>query len=778
MPCDEARSGVVVFVRRHCVPVAVLLLALAVRFHRLTLGGAVDLVEATAVTYYPLAANLFSHVRQGDLPLWSPEILLGYPAAASIEAHLFSPLHWPYLVFAPARAVVVWLVSTQVCAALTMYALARRVGAGAVAATLAGVLWVTGGPARLLLILPMAAGTVAWFPLVLMCWDRYCRTGVARWAAASGTVLGFALLGGDVQFVYWFVACACGHAACVDVAGERLRAAGRALRGLATMGILALLIGAINVLPTQALLRDSIRDDLSGRERIHTEDLSYLETLRALKWVVACDYLPDRKAEGDVGYRAPGVLALGLASLAIGRRRPFDNRLLCLAAFLLLLSLGALFPPSNWVLKWLPGNNFRYPARIGLFFSLIVVLLAARGAQRLVATDARQRPEWSWLPLTVIGCVGPIMTLVDSGNMLERAEGQIDVLILVLLGCAAWLPATERARRLRTLLPVLAASATVVLSAVMNVYDPFVSMTDVVRGPGRGITTQRPGHEGPFPPTVLAALPGGDADGPIRILDTEAPWSHNATMLTWQQSPLGMVSLRPARVDRLVYGRRMPSDEEAAIETTLLQNQTLLDLLNVRYVLVGRGALERFAAWPRGSLTVVSRGVSHVVIENRSRLPRSFFVTQAVWARSEEDAWERVTTPGFDPRREVVLESPEAGVDSATGIEPVFTPAKVTRYEHERVDIEVDAVRAGWLVLLDGFHAEWRCRVDGRATPVLRADYLFRAVRVPAGRSTVTFTYVDVRFTVGAILSSIGVLAGAVAVFMCIRSRESVAVST
>ncbi|MGE0769689.1 MAG: hypothetical protein AB7L90_24880, partial [Hyphomicrobiaceae bacterium] len=57
------------------------------------------------------------------------------------------------------------------------------------------------------------------------------------------------------------------------------------------------------------------------------------------------------------------------------------------------------------------------------------------------------------------------------------------------------------------------------------------------------------------------------------------------------------------------------------------------------------------------------------------------------------------------------------------------------------VEIDVDAPRAGIVVLHDLYYPGWTARVDGRRVPVLRADILFRAAEVPAGRHNVEFRF-------------------------------------
>ena len=53
----------------------------------------------------------------------------------------------------------------------------------------------------------------------------------------------------------------------------------------------------------------------------------------------------------------------------------------------------------------------------------------------------------------------------------------------------------------------------------------------------------------------------------------------------------------------------------------------------------------------------------------------------------------------------------------------------------------MQAEQPGFVVLTDQDYPGWRATVDGVPTPILRANYAFRAVRVPGGRSVVEFRY-------------------------------------
>jgi uncharacterized membrane protein YfhO len=62
-------------------------------------------------------------------------------------------------------------------------------------------------------------------------------------------------------------------------------------------------------------------------------------------------------------------------------------------------------------------------------------------------------------------------------------------------------------------------------------------------------------------------------------------------------------------------------------------------------------------------------------------------------------------------------------------------------YGQSRVEIDAESPDGGWVVLNDVWHPWWRAEVDGQPVPVERANVLFRAVAVPAGRHRVVMAF-------------------------------------
>ena len=113
---------------------------------------------------------------------------------------------------------------------------------------------------------------------------------------------------------------------------------------------------------------------------------------------------------------------------------------------------------------------------------------------------------------------------------------------------------------------------------------------------------------------------------------------------------------------------------------------------------------------------------------------------------------------GFDPEREVILA--EVGVDDE---EAVFEGRVRERTRRaDRLEVETAASSASYLVVLQAHDAAWRASVDGAPADLVRANVLFQAVAVPAGRHVVTLVYRPAAVLWGAgisALSAAGLLA-------------------
>ncbi|HEX4120932.1 MAG TPA: YfhO family protein [Verrucomicrobiae bacterium] len=130
----------------------------------------------------------------------------------------------------------------------------------------------------------------------------------------------------------------------------------------------------------------------------------------------------------------------------------------------------------------------------------------------------------------------------------------------------------------------------------------------------------------------------------------------------------------------------------------------------------------------------------------------------------------RVTSANFDARQLLLLENQPEPAPAATGGANTETDVRVVSYEADDVKIDASLPRPGYLLLLDTYFPGWTATVNGRPEPIYRADYNFRAVSLPAGKSSISFSYRPESFRLGLCLCGAGILALCT---MCLLPRKS-----
>jgi hypothetical protein len=179
----------------------------------------------------------------------------------------------------------------------------------------------------------------------------------------------------------------------------------------------------------------------------------------------------------------------------------------------------------------------------------------------------------------------------------------------------------------------------------------------------------------------------------------------------------------------------------------------LLDLAAARYVVIDAKVDNAYVVAPPLLPVAPSSDGEVVVYENRQALPRASFVPAVSVVSDASSLLQRLAYGTDDPRQVALLEeSPPSGFHGA-GSGLGGGSAEIIVDQPERVVVRVQAPVRGFLHLADQYFPGWGATVNGEPAPILRANYLFRAVEVPAGESTVEFRYRPTSVRVGAAIT-------------------------
>lgn len=170
--------------------------------------------------------------------------------------------------------------------------------------------------------------------------------------------------------------------------------------------------------------------------------------------------------------------------------------------------------------------------------------------------------------------------------------------------------------------------------------------------------------------------------------------------------------------------------------------------------------------------------ITAFVYKNPTALPRAYLVSQATSAATLTQAVSRLNHTDFIPGQSVLLE--EHAIRQNAQFTPFLKPNLTNNTQsqsvtwktntHEHIQLDVHSDTDSILVLADTYYPGWVARVDTSIVPILAANLSQRAIFIPKGTHTVTFTYTPMSVKQGNIVSAISLI---IIVFLMILPRIS-----
>ena len=134
-------------------------------------------------------------------------------------------------------------------------------------------------------------------------------------------------------------------------------------------------------------------------------------------------------------------------------------------------------------------------------------------------------------------------------------------------------------------------------------------------------------------------------------------------------------------------------------------------------------------------------------------------------------------------REQALSNSPLKGEDAGQEASPlrgglegsVAASVELTSYEANRLSYKVKSQKGGVVVLSEIYYPGWTCTIDGQPTEIARANYVLRAIKVPAGEHEVVMTFdpQTVHVTEAIAYASLAILALLLVVLLVVRIRKT-----
>jgi hypothetical protein len=723
--------------RRFIVLLAVLTLA---AYPQILLGLQTFVFRDFGFFAYPIAYHWRESFWRGEIPLWNPLSYCGLPFLAEWNTQVLYPPALFYLLFPLSWSLGVFCLLHLFLGGWGMYFLAHRWTQNRFAAAFAGIVFAFNGLTLNSLIWPATIPGLGWMPWVVWLTERAWREG-GRTVFIAVLVGALQLLSGAVEVVLltWGLLGALGLTQLIR--GELRRVT--VLRRAVLVVLLISGLCAAQLLPFFDLLRHSHRQEdfhVMQWPMPKTGWLNFLVPLfhcRSDKGV----FMQDNQYWTSSYY--VGVTTVALALWALWRVRCRHVWLLfTLTGFCLVLALGDATPVYGWLSRHVGAIGLmRFPIKFVILPVFALPLLAAYGlAER---EQVREVIPFNRQWLQICFAIGVLIPGIIWWNC--RVQPPDDARSAMLFNglarvifFAAIVAGLSIAKKISNVRLLRSVQLLLLLLVWLDLY-----------------------RHTPLPPTVRRAiytphLRHSESTPRLGVARAVVPPSARDQFIsTFLPDPTEeYISRRLALFLNCNLLDDVPKDdgffplylhEQAALFYNDLPDP-MLDFIGASQVLVVQ--TNTFFWKPRPTFLPLLTGGQKPVFTN------------------DEATLQILASADFNPRQEVYL--PLAAKKSVTATNSTAVKILSAQFSAHRIEAKVEAAAPAILVAAQMYYHPWRAYVDGRPTPLWRANYGFQALEVPAGSHRVKLVYEDRRFYLGVVIS-LATLTGCLGFYCCLR---------
>ncbi|HEX8656760.1 MAG TPA: YfhO family protein, partial [Hymenobacter sp.] len=218
-----------------------------------------------------------------------------------------------------------------------------------------------------------------------------------------------------------------------------------------------------------------------------------------------------------------------------------------------------------------------------------------------------------------------------------------------------------------------------------------------------------------FQPTPADELILRDTDLSYRVLNVQNPF--NEAQTSYFHKSIGGY-----------HGAKLRRYQDLIERQISNNNQQVLNMLNTRYLITG--------------------DAKQPVQRNPGALGNAWFVSQVKTVKSPDEEMAALNT--LNPATEAVVDVSKFPQQQGATYDAAGASIALTNYSPDELKYRYNAPRNGLVVFSEIYYADgWQAFIDGKPVPHLRADYVLRALPVPAGSHTVEFKFAPQSYTVG-----------------------------
>lgn len=757
--------------------------------------------------FYPQRKFTTDELKEGRIPFWNPHEFAGNVSLANSQTATFYPLFFPFLILPQVVAWSLLAFSIPILVAGGMYLFVRQL-VDSESALFAALIFAW-SPA---IIVRTEDGLVAGHSLIWLPWALYGIELMQASRRLAGHIIAFSalslsLLAGWFQFTFYVFATALVYAMTGWVTHQRRRF--RDLLMYTSVFALSVASTAFHWSPALEALRHSPRGVLGTPAEFtgsHLMPLMHLATLLVpdlFGQIGSNNYFG--ASEYKEGVVTLGVIPLLLAIHAIRRKRWRGTKI---GFFLFLALIGMVLGTDNPIARFAIAANIPLvstflPNRVLALTSFALAVLAGYGYYRIAHETLKgARTLLRLTLLTLVVFYAAIAAIFIYEKLFAPAVG----VSLFQIGMERYLRIAIKETIMPLLLVVFVFTiiqkasrkrSTVLIAVLM------AALISEVVGADRYLYFSQPQYEFPDNP-LFSYLKEATLQGKERFVTlsySRIPANIPSYFgLYFAEGVDAMYPIWYGEFASFFEGREIGTSDVLRIETTFAEELerrgwqdpkvlNLLSHLGVRYLIIPKDATHLIP--PEEAFTKVFAQQWHTVYEYKYAVPRAYFVANASISENKTVSLQRIFHPLFLERKEVVIskdsdedlrllllrtESTVSNIDlvlrqrefaSELEEDPFLAvrafsetvrdnPVTITRYDPNRVGLQVEAGEDGYVLLSDSFFPGWNVKIDGTQGQVLRANHAFRAVAVEEGKHTIEFIYVPDSFRRGMLIAAAG----------------------